>query len=236
MMQRTLTVTALSVLTAFASAHAAEALTLTSSTGSWGTPAGTSVYNYQTVGAENQIRWGDPATSNGPSGLGFTGVGSTPLTIGSIFQLGSLRHFNNPIYAGTAASSVGLSVMLNFAEIASEVFNFTMTVDETPNSGTCAYFSLTPCADKIAWSNALGDRSFSYGGKSYTLELAGFKSSPTSDLVSDFISQEGGTSEAYLYGKLSEVPQVPQESTPEPSVVFGLVGLAALGLRRRLAH
>lgn len=231
-MRLTLPVTALSVLAAFASAHSAAALTLTSSSGSWGTPTGTSVYSYQTVGAENQVRWGDPATSNGPSGLGFAGVGATPLTIGSIFQLGTLRHFNNPIYSGTAASSVGLSVALNFAEIASEVFNFTMTIDETPNSGTCTYFSVTPCADKIAWSNAVSDRSFSYGGKSYTLELAGFKSSPVGDLVADFISQEGGTSTSYLYGKISEVPQ---ESTPEPSVFLGLAGLTALALRRRVA-
>lgn len=229
-MRLTLPVTVLSVLAAFASAHSASALTLTSSSGSWGIPTGTSVYNYQTVGAENQVRWGDPLTSNGRSGLGFTGVGETPLTIGSVFQLGTLRHFNNVIAAGTAASSVGLSVMLDFAEIASEVFNFTMTVDETPNAGTCAYFSVTPCADKITWSNAISDRSFSFGGKSYTLELAGFKSSPVGDLVSDFISQEGGTSTAYLYGKISEVPQ---ESTPEPSVFLGLAGLTALALRRR---
>ncbi|HEY9689943.1 MAG TPA: THxN family PEP-CTERM protein [Coleofasciculaceae cyanobacterium] len=231
-MQRTLSAATISVFAALISAHSAEALTLTSSDGSWGTPSGTGVYSYQTVGAEKQVRWGTPADANDPSGLGFTGVGSTPLTIGSIFQLGTLRHFNNPILAGTAASSVGLSVALNFAEIASEVFNFTMNVDETPNGGTCAYFSTTPCADKISWDNAIGDRSFSYDGKLYTLELSGFKSSPTGDLVSDFISQEGGTSEAYLYGKLTEV----RKSTPEPSVIFGLVGLAALGLRRRLAH
>ncbi|MEB3116905.1 MAG: THxN family PEP-CTERM protein [Limnothrix sp.] len=228
-MRLTISAAIISIATAIASANPAAALTLLNSSGSWGTPSGTPFYSFQTVGAENQVRWGIPASEAGPSGLGFTGVGATPITLGSIFQLGTLRHFNNPIY--DAANSVGLSVTLDFAEIADEIFNFTMNIDETTNSGTCSYFSVTPCADKISWNNALGDRSFSYDGKEYTLELSGFKLSPDGELVSDFISQEGGTSEAYLYGRIREVPE--ERSTPEPSLMFGLAGFAALGLRRR---
>lgn len=230
-MRPTVSAAIISATAALVSASPATALTLLNSSGSWGTPSGTAYYEFQTIGSESQVRWGSPASVAGTSGLGFTGVGTTSITPGNVFQLGVLQHFNNPIFGGTAAESVGLTVALQFAEIANQTFNFTLDIDETTNDGFCAYYSVTPCADKISWNNALGDRSFSYAGKQYTLELSGFKSSPSGDLVADFISQEGGTSTAYLYGQIREVPE--ERSTPEPSLMFGLAGFAALGLRRR---
>lgn len=206
----------------------AQALTLNSSVGTWGSVTGGSSINYTTVGLEQQVRWGDPATLNGQSGLGFTGIGALLLNPGSLFQVGTLRHFNQPIWSGTAASAVDLSISLNFLEAGLQTFDFSFDIDETPNSGTCAYFSVTPCADKVSWASALPAQSFVASGVEYTLELLGFSSTLGGPLVADFISQEGGNNTAYLYAKVTEVPS---EDVPEPLGILGV--LAAIGLGRR---
>jgi hypothetical protein len=84
---------------------------LDQTTGTWSDPVGGSDVNTPTVGNENQIRWGDPATASGQSGLGFTGRGpnlNLPITIGTNFLIGDLRHFNNPIFAGSQLTSAKL--------------------------------------------------------------------------------------------------------------------------------
>lgn len=232
-------------------APSANALTLNGSSGSWSNTVGGSgittinntdgVYSYgQRDTGENQVRWGSPAYSNSlfdKSGLGFAGVGSTSFNSGDIFELGTLSHFNNPIWGGTAAASTDLAINLDFAELGSQTFNFTLEIDETPNiAGTCVYSSDTACADKISWTNAISDQSFSIGEQAYTLELLGFRNTPDSAIVTDFISQEGGTSQASLYGRLNALtPTTPAASVPEPATLSGLavVGLALASRSRR---
>lgn len=161
-----------------ASAFSASAFTINSTSGSWSNPIGGTGLLYQNVGGENQLRWGAPASSpygtEQKSGLGFTGVGTTAFSAGETIQLGLLRHFNNPIYAGTATLAVQLSIILDLAELGVKTFDFGLAIDETPNApGTCQYYSVTACADKISWDSAFAPNSFKVRNVSYSSQKAG---------------------------------------------------------------
>lgn len=206
----------------FGIAPQAGAISLNLSSGSWNQPVGGSEIVYQTVASETQVRWGFPPDGGGTSqksGLGFTGVGPSTFGLGEIFQVGQLRHFNNVVSRGTAASAVNLSLFLNFDNpIATPSFNLNLQIDETPNAGTCAYFSLTPCADKISISETSLSNQFSVAGIDYTLQLLGFSLTPGGVPINEFISQEGGTNQALLFAKVTAVEPEP---VPEPATVAG---------------
>ena len=228
------------------SASEANAFMLNSSSGTWQSTAGGQNIQYGSIGDESQVRWGLPANFNpldfnSKSGLGFTGVDNISFAAGETFQLGRLRHFNNPIWAVTAASAADIVIDLLFEGIGLKQFNFTLEVEETPNvAGTCSYFSNSPCADKISWDNAFASNSFSVGDRDYTLALRGFSNTPGGTIVNDFISQEGGTSEAYLFAQILDITPPPppappgSESVPEPTTISGaLLGLYLVFRRRR---
>ncbi|MBD2212634.1 THxN family PEP-CTERM protein [Calothrix sp. FACHB-156] len=222
-------ITATTALGFFASS--ANALSLTGSSGTWSNPVGGSNIKYQTVGTgvpqENQIRWGKDV-GNGQSGLGFKGVGSVDFDVNTVFQIGSLTHYNNAIAAGTAASKVDLGLKLNFNSlpITSQTFNFSFNIDETLNSGKCAYGSNSQgCADKITFSTPKNFNTFSIAGVDYTLQLLGFREKPTSTTVTNFISQEGRSNSAFLYAKITAVPP---KRVPESSSALGVVAFGAL--------
>jgi hypothetical protein len=207
----------------FGIAPQAGAISLNLSSGSWNQPVGGSDIVYQTVDSETQVRWGNPANGGGTSqksGLGFTGVGPSTFGLGEIFQVGQLRHFNNGISTGTAASAVNLSLSLNFDNpVATQSFNLNLQIDETPNElGTCAYFSNRPCADKISISEASMSNQFSVAGINYTLQLLGFSLTPGGTPINEFISQEGGTNEALLFAKVTAAGSEP---VPEPATLAG---------------
>jgi hypothetical protein len=206
----------------FGIAPQAGAISLNLSSGSWNQPVGGSGIVYQTVGSETQVRWGTPAYGGGTSqksGLGFTGVGPSTFGLGEIFQVGQLRHFNNVVSLGTAASAVNLSLSLNFDNpAATQSFNLNLQIEETPNAGSCAYFSITPCADKISISETSLSNQFSVAGIDYTLQLLGFSLTPGGVPINEFISQEGGTNQASLFAKITAVEP---ETVPEPATVAG---------------
>lgn len=222
----------------------AQAISLNLSSGSWSETVGGSGIIYQTVASENQVRWGTPAygsDTSQKSGLGFTGVGPSTFGLGEIFQVGQLRHFNNGIFLGTAASAVNLSLSLNFDNpVATQSFNFNFKIDETPNEpGSCAYFSITPCADKISISETSLSNQFSIAGIDYTLHLLGFSLTPGGAPINEFISQEGGTNQALLFAKVTAGEPEPQP-VPEPVTIAGtalwLLGTRlAVGSRRKRA-
>ncbi len=224
-------------LTVGASLVAASAQAFTfSSVGSWANPVGGGVSTVSTpsVGNENQIRWGTP-TETQQSGLGYTGNAGN-VDFGDTILLGSLRHFNNAIAGGTGISSVDLNLNLSFGlPIPPQNFSFQLAINETPNAGAaadCPFFSTTPCSDQISWTDTTSTNTFSVDGVSYTLQLLGFSTSPGSAPLNEFISQEGGTTQTALYGRV-----VRSEAVPEPTTLAGL-GLAAGGLaalRRRKA-
>ncbi|MEM8641411.1 MAG: THxN family PEP-CTERM protein [Cyanobacteria bacterium P01_G01_bin.54] len=211
-------------------APAAKALTLNSTTGHWRNPNGGAFIEYQQVKQENQIRWGFPAywlETGGKSGLGFLGMGTTELEAGERFNLGRLRHYNQTIWYG-APGQVDLSLNLNLEGVGLKTFNYVLNIEETPNQvGTCAYFSVTACADRITWSNALATESFFLDEIEYTLELVGFSTALGGALVDEFISQEGGNSDAFLYAKLTALHPPVTHAVPEPGSMLAMLG--ALG-------
>ncbi len=214
------------------------AFTLNSTSGIWSNVVDGTQVGYYTAGTEQQVRWGSPALGSGvenQSGLGFTGVGLQTIGVDSLFNLGQLRHFNNPVYGGTAAAAADLAITIDFADFADQVFNFTLTIDETPNvAGTCTYPSTIPCSDRITWSSAVSASTITLSGTDYTLQLVGFSSNPLGgDVITDFISQERTTSSAYLFGKLTMVASASNSvGIPEPSSILGL-SLAGMALAAR---
>ncbi len=226
----------------FGIAPQAEAISLNLSSGSWNQPVGGSGIVYQTVGSETQVRWGTPHYGGGiseKSGLGFTGVGPSTFGLGEIFQIGQLRHFNNVVSGGTAASAVNLSLFLNFDNpVATQSFNLNLQIDETPNQGTCAYFSITPCADKISISETSLSNQFSVGGIDYTLQLLGFSLTPGGVPINQFISQEGRTNQALLFAKVTaaEPEPVPEPATLAGTALWLLAARWAVGNKRKKAY
>jgi hypothetical protein len=103
--------------------------------------------------------------------------------------------------------------------------------------GTCAYFSITPCADKIYISETSLSNQFSVAGIDYTLQLLGFSLTPGGVPINEFISQEGGTNQALLFAKVTAAGPEP---VPEPATVAGtalwlLAARWAVGNKRKKA-
>jgi hypothetical protein len=218
-----------------------QAISLNQSSGSWNQTVGGSGIVYQTVANETQVRWGIPAYGVGTSqksGLGFTGVGPSTFGLGEIFQVGQLRHFNNGIFAGTQASAVNFMLNLSFDNpFETQSFNLNLQIDETPNElGSCAYISVTPCADKISISETTLSNQFSIAGIDYTLHLLGFSLTPGGTPINQFISQEGGTNQALLFAKVTATTPEP---VPEPATVAGtalwLLGTKLVASKRKKA-
>ena len=221
---------------------AANALTLNSSSGSWSNPVGGNFIQYQTIGEDNQIRWGNPFTPGKQSGLGFTGIDSTEIELENVFEIGTLSHFNNVVYldgngVSTAASAVDVILNLDFVELGMKTFDFNLEIDETPNDGNCMYYSVSDdCSDKISFPTAFSPESFEIDGVSYTLSLVGFSYGADQDILSDFISQEYQTSEAVLFAKITAVENIgdPNLKVPEPQNIGGLLALGLILTNRFL--
>jgi hypothetical protein len=204
-----------------------------------GIVGGTGVVLSQANGSFVDIRWGTPV-GGGQSGLGFDGIAPPPQTlpaIGTPFLLGTLRHYNQTIAGGTAATSADLSVSTNLNiggnAISTGPFNFRFIIDETPNTPPCAYPSVTPCADAITFDNLLTSDTFTIGADVYTISIVGFADSIGGPLVSQFISQEGGTNDAFLYAAITAPVTA---AVPEPSSIALLITIGAavvVPLRRK---
>lgn len=214
-----------------ASANAFGALTLATAEGTWGGEVGGVNVNFpvdQPIsygnGYEDQVRWGTPAEQF-QSGLGFTG--SAPpesiFEIGDPFQVGLLRHFNEPIAVGSNATSVNLSISLLFTDPAIVgSFDFTMNINETPNTDV-------PPDDFIYFSSPSAPQSYVVDGIEYTLELLGFGDN-WDNLTTQFQSPEGQTNETILWGRITATPVVPAPA----AILLSALGTGLVGwLRRR---
>ncbi len=200
-------------------------LNLQSTDATWKNVDGSNV-NFLNDNGESQVRWGE-ALGDGQSGLGFKSISSTSIEPNTVFDLGKLRHFNNTIASGTAASTVDLALDLNFASIGEQTFDFTFDIVETTNLKPCKYPSNegNPCADSISWENAFSSQSFNYEGSEFNLQLVGFRNSASDPMLEKFITQEGGTSETNIFAKVNHVSD--PKSVPEPATGISLAVLGA---------
>jgi hypothetical protein len=184
-------------------ASSVEALVLDDIVGSWSNMVGAgATEEYRTVGDEVQALWGTPGSS-GKSGLGFTPNQALPIVLDGEFEIGTLRHFNNTIQP-PAATAVDLTTDLTFTDPdGSSTFPFTFSIEETENQEPCPYPSTTPCSDRIGFPGEMPFEEFDVNGGTYRLDIVGFKVSPTDPLLEEFISNEGGTNSALLYGEIT---------------------------------
>ena len=224
------------VVLVLAMAGVANALTLNAVDGEWKNVSGGNPFSYEWreesvsygSGTEKQIRWGDPV-GNDKSGLGFTGSAPPDVAfgVGDTFEIGQLRHFNNPVSGGTAAESAVLEISLTFSDpvLGPETFDFTFEIDETPNAPG------PPASDDIIdFPASYATETFLIGDTEYTLQLLGFGDS-AEDLLDQFVSPEGTTNETLLWGRITTASTI----IPEPATIFllGLGLFALLGLGRK---
>lgn len=211
------------------SAHAA-APTLQQTYGNWINVVGGTDIVTQTVGSENQVRWGTPATADGKSGLGFLGETFAPPldTSAGQFKVGTLTHYNYPIFSGGTPSSLDLDLSLDFGSGLVAQFDYTLTIDETPNTAPCAYTGITICPDKVMVS-PVPNQSFAYMGNNYIVET--FFRDSSGNRTNFVITEEAQATPIDLWGLVTQVPN-PPSSVPGPLPLFGAA--AAFGYSRRL--
>lgn len=190
-------------------------------------------------------RWG----ADGPqSGYDFEPAAGTvsvvvPPSPSSDFTLGTFRHINKPINAGTSITSIVLTVtakiIIDGADQGTRSFVFDFTHDETPNGANpCADgnpngvgVNVNGCADKVSVGYNNLSETFVIGSDTYTLNIVGFLIG--GNPASVFWTMEQATNTALLRANVALRSEV---EVPEPVTlaIFGL-GLAGLGLvaRRR---
>lgn len=220
----------------------AQAIELSSSTGSWTSVSGVTNINGLNT---NQVRWGVPSSqgTGDQSGLGF--VGSAPPTVSlpldTLFVLGTLTHYNYRITAGSssAQSQSDLTIALNIANAGETInpnFNYNFNIDETLNYPTLAQcgssqISNVPCDDIITLVNPQ-QQTFTLNGNQYQLAISGFSNNPDgSSPFAQFITTENQQSNAYLVGQITDVTPVPWET--DALSVVGTTILFAGGVWRK---
>lgn len=199
----------------------------------------------QSVGAgepTSQVRWGRPADGDprwpAQSGLGFAAAAPAQALDGGEVTLGDLLHFNRPVL-GTV-ESVQLTVGTRLTTPAGDGLDVPVPigflVDETPNGGTCAYPSTTPCADAITISGGSAEGSVVSGVTRYQVDVLGFESA-AGEPVSQFVSQEStANNAAALIARVTTFSALTADAgadqvVPERQVVTlsGATGPAAAG-------
>jgi hypothetical protein len=247
------------ILVSYIAPLSADSIHITSLTGNWSSalPAGCcTIQNPSNPSSPRTIRWGQPLTTGGnQSGYTFDPRDAPFVapTDSAPIDLGEFSHLNFPIYQG--ATEARLNFFLGFNPAASPTpanisGQFVFHHEETPNSGTCAYYSPPgfECTDRVTVTTPLLDTPFSFGGKNYFFNLLGFSLDGGLSILPGFLTFEGRESRARLFASITSIPVHtpptngtpggPQQpvNVPEPGS-FLLLGaglaLAARRLRRR---
>ncbi|MEH2376624.1 choice-of-anchor K domain-containing protein [Nostoc sp.] len=227
-----------SAIAGFGFSGQAYALTFSGiSSATWGepTPGSIDINPIYTGVGSNTFNWGDPnvcpPSQNPPSGctitdsnkLTFNGS-SFSTDINSVFKIADLTYFNGTVFEGTNVEFVPLNLNISFSPPSgmSEVFDFKLHLVNTRNEATDAEKS----TDFVFIDTNLSNRSFTFEGNKYTLELTGFN--PDVSQIS-IKALEGATTTTAIYAKIKAVP--------EPATVAGifLVGIYLIS-RKKFGH
>lgn len=193
------------------SASSTNALMLSSVNGIWSNVIGSDSVNFvhdvsvgYGNGQEDQVRWGD---ADPQSGLGFTGVAGSVFDIGTAFEIGRLRHFNNVITDSAMWADLTLNFMFSNPE-GETGMDFTFGINETPNiPGDDA-----GSEDIIDFPDVFQAQTFELAGVHYIIELLGFGDN-SNDLVNQFQTPERGEKSTLLWGQITTADPVPEPGT-----------------------
>ncbi len=223
---------ALATLASVSLSSSAQAQTFVgNSSGTWGTPdPGTNTNPVFSGVGTDTFEWGQASFGTPPNRLSFAG-NAFSTNIDTLFQVGDLTYFNGSTSINTAVDSVPLNVELAFTDPTgfTESFAFNFDIVSTPNTN-----DPQESADFVFPMSSFGDRSFSFDGMDYTLELTGFSQDGGATTVDEFRVLEDATTTAAVFGKITKAPV---QDVPEPTILGGL-GLLSLYLikRRRDQH
>jgi hypothetical protein len=212
----------------------AQAITFAgNSSGTWGTPdPGTfnSDPGYTGVGT-NRFTWGLPLPDNKNFGtpansLTFNGT-SFKTDFDSLFKIGDLTYFNGtvPLYTNVEKVPLNLSVSFQNPSLIAEVFEYNFNLVNTRNDSS----NPEDNADFVFPSPAAANRSFTYNGNQYTLELTGFSQDEGATSAKEFRVLEGATTTAAIYGKITSA----RRKVPEPHVILGLCAMGGYMFARK---
>ncbi len=182
------------------------------------------------------VRWGGTGDPNTDSGYSFNPTDNpVGYVLGTPFALGVFTHFNQPIPVGSSITSVdysfGFSTNGTPSSLA-DVFHFDH--NETPNVEPCPTPSgNNPCDDIVTISAVTLNSLIQVGTDQFFFNLLGFSTDGGATIGSQFLSPEGGSNSATLYGVVTSQPLV-VGAVPEPaSLVLMGSGLILLATRLR---
>ena len=181
-----------------------------------------------------QVRWGTPGSGTSRSGLGFQATSEVAIETNTEFNIGTLTHFNFPVFGGVSSVTLTFSVVLPGTSGFTANFPVRFDVEETPNSSPCTYVTTGPlCADRISW--ALPQPSaITQNGNVYALNIKGFRTSASasSPALNGFISDEGEETQAFLFAEVADATAQTHAIDDSYSVeVGGVLTVAPNGVR-----
>lgn len=213
---------AVTAITAIGFSSQAQGLTFSgNSSGKWEEPTLGSNTNpvYSPVGT-NLFTWGQPLPDDvnfatPQNKLTFSG-NLFSAEVNSVFKIGDLTYFNGRVLLNTNVASVPLNINLSFTEPInfSSAFNFDFLLDNTINTGIAEQD-----ADTVSIKENFGDRTFTFDGNQYTLELNGF-SQDGGETSFSLQVLEGQTATAGIFARITTVPSAVK--IPEPASIAGL--------------